>query len=84
MNNQLLNQLLASMLEILREEAIYLHRQHGWIIAVAETIEKHPDLVQHLKQHPFYDQGYRPDAYKIERLLQSIDVLIQQLRGGLT
>lgn len=80
MNNESLNQLLVSLVEILREEAIYLHRQHGWIIAVAETIEKHPDLVQHLKQHPFYDQGCRQDSYKIERLLQSTDALIQQLK----
>jgi hypothetical protein len=81
MDSESLNQTLIAMLDLLHEEAIYLHRQHGWIIAVAETVEKHPDLVQHLKQHPFYDQGYRPDAYRIERLLQSIDGLIQRLKA---
>ncbi len=71
---------LCSILEVIREQGIYLHRQHGWIIAVAETIEKHPDLVAHLKQHPFYDQGHRLDVYKTELLLQKVDVLLQQLR----
>jgi len=75
------NQVLRSILEMMREQAIYLHRQHAWIIAVAETIEKHPDLALALKQHPFYDQGHRQDLYKTELLLQRVDALIQQLRG---
>jgi hypothetical protein len=62
------------------EQAIYLHRQHGWIIAVAEAVEKHPDLASHLKQHPFYDQGPRQDIDKTLSLIRNIDELIQQLK----
>ena len=78
------NQVLRSILEVIREQAIYLHRQHAWIVAIAETIEKNPDLASLLRQHPLYDQGHRLDIYKTELLLQKIDVLIQELRGGLT
>jgi hypothetical protein len=81
MSDQETNQVLRSILEIVREQAIYLHRQHAWIIAVAETIEKHPDLASTLKQHPFYDQGHRQDIYKTELLLQKVDALIQELRS---
>jgi hypothetical protein len=73
-------QILCSILAMMREQAIYLHRQHGWIIAVAEAVEKHPDLAAHLKQHPFYDQGPRLDIDKTQRLLEKVDALIRQLK----
>ncbi len=71
--------LLVAILEMMKQQAIYLHRQHGWIIAVAEAVEKHPDLASHLKQHPFYDQGPRQDIDKTLLLLQRVDALIQRL-----
>jgi len=72
-------QVLISILEVLREQANYLHRQHGWLIAVAETIEKQPDLVSDLKRHSFYNQGPRPDVHITASLLERVDVLIRQL-----
>ena len=72
-------QILVSILEVLREQTSYLHRQHGWVIAVAETIEKQPDLAAHLKQHSFYDQGPRPDMRITASLLERVDVLLRQL-----
>ena len=69
-----------SILDLMREQALYLHRQHGWIISVAETIEKHPDLVQHLKHHPTYNQGPREDEDKTRLLLRKVDELAQRLK----
>jgi hypothetical protein len=71
---------LSSVLQVVKEQALYLDRQQRWLIALAEAMEKQPDLVAHLKQHPFYDQAHRQDVHKIESLLQNIDALIQQLR----
>jgi hypothetical protein len=74
------NGALIAILEILKQEAEYLHRQHGWLIAVAETIEKHPEFASLLKEHPFYDSTPRPSLQKIVVLTQKIDALIQQLK----
>lgn len=38
------NAVLCSILEMMKEQFVYSHRLHGWIIAVAETLEKHPIL----------------------------------------
>ena len=81
MSDHQIREVLVSILEMVRQQAIYLHRQHGWLIAVAETLEKHPDLVSHLKQHPSYDLGPRPDIEITQRMLQNIDALIAQLRN---
>ena len=80
MNDLATNGALISILEILKQEAEYLHRQHGWLIAVAETIEKHPEFASRLKEHPFYDPTPRPALNKITELTQKIDTLIQQLK----
>jgi hypothetical protein len=70
---------LTSMLQWMRQQAIYLHRQHGWIVALAETVRKNPQLAADLEQHPSYDQGPRQDLQNIDMLLQNIDALIQRL-----
>ena len=80
MNDLETNGALIAILEILKQEAEYLHRQHGWLIAVAETIEKHPKFASCLKEHPFYDPTPRPSLNKITELTQEIDTLIQQLK----
>jgi hypothetical protein len=76
------NQALIAILEILKQEAVYLHRQHGWLIAVAETIEANPDFATLLKQHPFYDPVPRPALQKVDVLTRNIDVLTQRLKDG--
>jgi hypothetical protein len=80
MSDRETNGTLIAILEILKQEAEYLHRQHGWLIAVAETIEKHPEFASLLKEHPFYDSTPRPSLQKIAVLTQKIDTLIQQLK----
>jgi len=74
------NGALIAILEILKQEAVYLHRQHGWLIAVAETIEQHPEFASLLKQHPFYDPTPRPSLQKVDALTRNIDALTQQLK----
>ena len=80
MSDRETNGALIAILEILKQEAEYLHRQHGWLIAVAETIEKHPEFASLLQQHPFYDSSPRPALQKIAGLTGKIDALIQQLK----
>jgi hypothetical protein len=78
MNEQETKAVLIAILETLREQAIYLHRQHGWLIAVAESLAG--DSGERLKQHPFYDQGPRQDVDKTHATIRQIDALIQQLK----
>ncbi len=80
MSDRETNGALIAILEILKQEAEYLQRQHGWLIAVAETIEKHPEFASLLKQHPFNDSSPRPALQKIAGLTEKIDALIQQLK----
>jgi len=76
-------QVLCFILEELKHQAIFARRLHGWVIAVAETIEKNPDLEPQLKRHPFYDQGFDSSLPKTDLLLSNIDALIRQLREPL-
>ena len=76
-----MQEVMISILQILRQQTNYLHRQHGWLIAVAETVEKHPEFEQSLRQHPFFYQGPREDAQITQSLLQSIDGLIALLQS---
>jgi hypothetical protein len=75
-----INEVLIAILEMLKQQGTYLHRQHGWMIALAETMEENDDLAQKLKQHPFYDQGPRRDTQITDVMIRNIDALIQQLR----
>jgi hypothetical protein len=81
MNSEQTDAVLIEVLETLKEQAIYLHRQHGWMIAIAETVEKNPDLASHLKLHPFFDQGPRPDTYIAACFLEKVDALIRRLKN---
>ncbi len=53
MSDRETNGALIAILEILKQEAVYLQRQHGWLIAVAETIEQNPEFASLLKAAPF-------------------------------
>jgi hypothetical protein len=68
------------ILELLKQQALYVHRQHGWLIALAETIERDPALVSELKNHPFYDQGPEWRIQSIDVLLQNIEIVLQQVQ----
>ena len=74
------NQVLRFVLELQKEQAIYLDRQHRWIAALAKAIAADPELGERLRQDPFYDLGPEPSLRKIDVLTQNIDALIAQLR----
>lgn len=79
MSDQETNQVLLAILNVLREQTVYLHRQHGWLIAVADAVETNTDLDAFLKKHPFYNQSPRPDVRITDEMLRTIDALIQRL-----
>jgi hypothetical protein len=70
---------LVSILQMLKQQAIYMHRQHGWMIALAETLRDNPEVAKRLEQQTFYDQGPRKDVDITETMIRNIDALIQQL-----
>ncbi len=73
------NDALVSVLQMLKQQLLFSNRLHGWVIAVAETIEKQPELAIELRQHPTYDQGFAPSLRNIDVTIRNIDALIQQL-----
>ena len=73
-------EVLSSILEMIKQQAIYLHRQHGWMIAVADALRENPDLAKRLEQHPFYDLGPREDVRITDAMIRNIDALIERLR----
>lgn len=81
MNDTEIKGTLRAVLEFLKLDVEYIHQQQGWIIAVAETIEKDPNLAAHLKRHPFYSPGPSPVLQNRFALIQRIDQLIEKLRG---
>jgi hypothetical protein len=82
MNNLETKEILITILQMLRDEAVYLHRQHGWMIAVADAVRESPEAKKALERHPFYDQGPRPDEKITENAIRNIDALIQKLIDG--
>ena len=74
-------QVLVAILEMQKQQWAYLHRIHGWVISVAETIERQPELADELRRHPTYDQGPLPWLQTSGDAIRHIDALIQQLRG---
>jgi hypothetical protein len=80
MTDSELRDVLCSVLEVVREQIIYSHRLHGWVIAASETIEQHPELSAKLKAHRFFDQGPRLDIYTSQKLTEKLDALILKLR----
>lgn len=73
-------EVLCSILEMVRDLHVYSRRQHGWIIALAETIEKDDELRSALERHPLYDQGSAPSLRSIDVMIRNVDALIQKLR----
>src|SRR5437879_5091391 len=74
-----LNQVLVAILRMLRDQAEYMHRQHGWMIALADTLTEDAEIEKRLRQHPFHDQGPRLDEQITRGMIQNIEALIQQL-----
>lgn len=72
--------LLRFILEELKRQAIYAHRQQGWLTALWETVAADAELESRLKLHPLYDQGLLSNPPKIDVLLSNIDILIQELK----
>ena len=80
MSDKELKEILRSSLEMLRTLCIYARRQHGWIIALAETIEKHDELRSELLHHPLYDQGHLPELQMLDDMSQRVEKLVQRLK----
>jgi hypothetical protein len=70
--------ILVAILQMLRAQAEYMHRQHGWMIAVADAL-RDDGMTEQLEQHPFYNQGPRPDEKITDATLRRIDGLIREL-----
>jgi len=73
--------ILRFILEALKQQAQYLHRQHGWLIAVAESLKANPEMDSALRQHPFYDQGPQPLIPRTDAMIRNIDLLIENLKN---
>jgi hypothetical protein len=74
------NEVLCSILEMLKQQVVYSHRLHGWLTAAQATIRTNPEFAAQLEAQPFYDQGPRPDIQITENTIRNIDALIRQLR----
>jgi hypothetical protein len=79
MPDQQTTDVLSAILEMMKQQAIYLHRLHGWLIAVADTVETNSELDAFLKKHPFYNLGPRPDVQITQSTIESIAELVQKL-----
>ena len=73
------NAVLIPILETLKQQAIFLDRQHAWIIALAETLRTDARLETRLRQHPLYDLGLEPRLRPSGETIQKLDALIRQL-----
>lgn len=73
-------EILRSVLGLLKMQIAYLHRQHGWVTAIADAMRNDPALAERLEQHPFYDQGPASGIQSTDVMIQNIDVLIQRLK----
>ena len=73
-------EVLIAILEMMQEQSIYLDRQHRWIVAIADSVDTHPEISVFLRKHPFFDQGRRPDLDRTNEMLQRIDELLQLLK----
>jgi hypothetical protein len=74
-------EVLVVVLDMLKKEAEYLHRQHGWMISLADAVRQNPEAKKALEQHPFYDQGPRSDERITQTTIRNIDALIQRLKA---
>ena len=73
-------QVLVSILQMMKQQAIYLDRQHRWIVAVADSVDSQPELSAYLRKHPFFDLGPRRDLDRTNDVIQNIDALTQLLK----
>jgi len=73
-------QVLCEVLEMMKQQAVYLNRQHRWILALGDTIALKTDLEEFLREHPFYGLGPRPDLQITQSMIENIDALIRRLK----
>lgn len=71
--------MLRFILETLKQQATFIDRQYGWIVALAETMKSDPELEARLKQHPLYNLGPEPRLRNFAAFEHSIDALIRLL-----
>ena len=73
-------QVMVSMLEMLKLQAVLSDRLLGWGLAVADTLRKNPQFEALLREHPSFDQGHVPDLQTTGGMIRNIDALIRQLK----
>jgi len=75
-----MKEILRSILEMLKQQTLFLDRQQGWLIALADTIGKNPAAAESLKAHSFYRPNPQIAIDNIDVMLRKADALIQQLK----
>jgi len=74
-------ELLISILEAQKQQAVLSARLLGWLLAVADTLRQDKDYETQLKLHPFFDQGPAPSLHTTGEMIRNIDALISQLKN---
>lgn len=74
------NEVLCSILEMLKHQAILSGRLLGWVVALGDTLRQIPVLEERLKESPYYHQATKPPLHTIDDMIQNIDALIAQLK----
>ena len=76
-----MRQLLISILEAQKQQAILSARLLGWFLALSDTLRQDGEFEKQLKLHPFFDQGPAPSVHTTGAMIRHIDELISQLKN---
>lgn len=73
-------EVLGSVLDMLKQQAILSGRLLGWVIALGDTLRQIPALEEKLKESPYYHQATKPPLHTIDEMIRNIDALAQKLK----
>lgn len=73
-------QVLCSVLEMLKQQAILSGRVLGWVVALGDTLRQIPALEEKLKESPYFHQATKPPLRTIDEMIQNIEALTQKLK----
>jgi hypothetical protein len=68
------------ILELLKQQALRLDRQHRWLCSLNDTIASDGELGELLKEHSSCNPAHDPSIQTTDTMLLNIDLALQKLR----
>jgi len=80
MDDKDISEYLRFALEMLKQQALRLDRQHHWLCSLHDLVASDAELGARLREQPSYNLAHDPTLQTIDDMILNIDLALQKLK----